>query len=52
MTFKVRGPDPDGDYFIVHIVDGEETPLDETFRSEEKALEAIEALNAKSAGED
>jgi len=23
-TFKVEGPDPDGDYFILEIVEGEE----------------------------
>jgi hypothetical protein len=45
--FKVRGPDPDGDYFIVMVIDGEETPLDETFRSEEEALEAIGRLEGK-----
>lgn len=45
--FKVRGPDPDGDYFIVEIVDGEERFLDEMFLSEEDALAAIERLTAE-----
>lgn len=44
MTYKVRGPDPDGDYFVVEIVDGEEMFLDEAFSSEEDALAAIERM--------
>jgi hypothetical protein len=47
MTYKVRGPDPDGDYFIVKVIDGEEAPLDETFRSEEEAIVGIEKLEGK-----
>lgn len=43
-SYKVRGPDPDGDYFIVHIIDGEEAPLDETFLTEEEAIVGIEKL--------
>lgn len=46
MNYKVRGPDPDGDYFIVEIIDGEELFLDEAFASEEAAQAAIERLNA------
>ena len=46
-TYKVRGPDPDGDYFIVEVIDGEENPLDETFRSEEEAIVGIEKLEGK-----
>lgn len=42
--YKVRGPDPDGDYFIVKVDGGEEYFLDETFRSEEAALAAIAEL--------
>lgn len=52
MTYEVRGPDPDGDYFIVEVIDGEETPLDETFRSEEGALAAIERLGKSPAKTD
>jgi hypothetical protein len=44
MTYKVRGPDPDGDYFIIEVIDGEEHFLDETFASEEDALAAIERM--------
>jgi hypothetical protein len=44
MAYKVRGPDPDGDYFVVEDVDGEERFLDEAFRCEEDALAAIERL--------
>lgn len=44
MAYKVRGPDPDGDYFIVEDVDGDERFLDEAFPSEEAALAAIEKL--------
>ena len=44
--YKVRGPDPDGDYFVVEIVNGEEMFLDEAFSSEEDALAAIEKLTA------
>lgn len=39
--YRVRGPDPDGDYFIVELVDGEEMFLDEAFDSEDAALAAI-----------
>ncbi|WP_158501123.1 hypothetical protein [Sphingopyxis sp. 113P3] len=44
MTYKVRGPDPDGDYFIVEVIDGEEHFLDETFRCEEDALDAVRRM--------
>lgn len=47
MTYKVRGPDPDGDYFIVEVIDGVETALDATFRSEEEAIVGIEKLEGK-----
>lgn len=50
MTYKVRGPCPDGDYFIVEVIDGEETALDETFRSEEEALAAIPNKSPSIAG--
>lgn len=45
MDYEVRGPDPDGDYFIVEEVDGEERFLDEAFASEEAALAAIAAMS-------
>jgi hypothetical protein len=43
-AYKVRGPDPDGDYFIVEEVDGEERFLDDAFASEEAALLAVTRL--------
>lgn len=44
--YKVRGPDPDGDYFVVQVENGEETPLDEAYASEDAAVAAIERLTA------
>lgn len=44
--YKVRGPDPDGDYFILKAEGGKEYALDETFRSEEATLKAIDSLVA------
>lgn len=44
MTYEVRGPDPDGDWFIIAIVDGEELFLDETFDSEEGAMAMVARL--------
>lgn len=45
--YKVRGPDPDGDYFIIEEIDGGERFLDEAFSSEEDALAAIERMGAR-----
>lgn len=45
MTYEVRGPDPDGDWFIV-LIDGEdETAIDEVFSSAGDAAVKCEALN-------
>ncbi len=44
LEYKVRGPDPDGAYFIVAIENGEERFLDEMFDSEDAAMEAIRML--------
>lgn len=45
MTYQVRGPDPDGDWFVV-LVDGEdETAIDEVFSSQELAQAAADRLN-------
>lgn len=44
--YRVRGPDPDGDYFVVRLDEGEETPLDETYASEDAAMDAIGRLTA------
>lgn len=52
MTYKVRGPDPDGDYFIVELADGEDIFLDEAFSSEDAALAAIERLRKSPATND
>ncbi|MFN7029475.1 MAG: hypothetical protein ACK4PC_08910 [Sphingopyxis sp.] len=54
--YRLRGPDPDGDYFIVELVDGEELFLDEAFDSEDAALAALAkrqhaAVAARSASE-
>lgn len=44
MTYEVRGPDPDGEWFVV-LVDGEdETAIDEVFSSAGDAAAAIERL--------
>lgn len=42
--YRVRVPDPDGAWFIVEVVDGEELFLDEAFDSEDAALAAIKRL--------
>lgn len=42
---EVRGPDPDGDYFVVQIDGDEETAIDETFATEAKAQAAADRLN-------
>lgn len=42
--YRVCGPDPDGAWFIVEVVDGEELFLDEAFDSEDAALAAIKRL--------
>ena len=46
MTHEVRGPDPDGDWFVVEIDGNEETASDETFATEAKAQAAVDRLNA------
>lgn len=45
-TYEVRGPDPDGDWFVVQIDGDEETASDEAFATEAKAKAAAERLNA------
>lgn len=47
--YRVRGPDPDGAWFIVEVVNGEELFLDETFDSDDAALAAIEKMGANDA---
>lgn len=46
MTYEIRGPDPDGDWFVV-LVDGEEeTAIDEVFSSAALAQAEADRLNA------
>lgn len=45
--YEVRGPDPDGDYFVVQIDGDEETAIDETFATEAAAQAAVQKLTAK-----
>lgn len=46
MTHEVRGPDPDGDWFVIEIDGDEETAIDETFATEVAAQAAADRLNA------
>lgn len=46
VLHEVRGPDPDGDWFVVQIDGDEETALDEAFDTEAKAQAAADRLNA------
>lgn len=45
MTHEVRGPDPDGDWFVVLVDGDDETAIDETFATEAKAQAAADKLN-------
>lgn len=45
MTYEVRGPDPDGDWFVIQIDGDEETTLDEAFDNEAKAQAEADRLN-------
>ncbi len=45
MTHEIRGPDPDGDWFVVRIDGENETTIDETFPSAALAQAAAERLN-------
>lgn len=44
-VFDVRGPDPDGDWFVVLIVGDEEIAISETFIAEVTAQNAANELN-------
>lgn len=44
--YEVRGPDPDGDWFVVEIDGDEEIAIDETFATEAAAQAAADRLNA------
>ena len=43
MKHEVRGPDPDGDWFVVDTEEG--TQLDEAYASEADAQAAADRLN-------
>lgn len=45
MTYQVRGPDPDGDWFVVLVERDDETAIDETFPSQVLAQAAADRLN-------
>lgn len=45
MTYQVRGPDPDGDWFVVLVDGDDETAIDEVFSSEALAQAAADRLN-------
>lgn len=44
MTYQVRGPDPDGDWFVVLVDGDDETAIDEVFSSEGDARAMAERL--------
>lgn len=46
-TYQVRGPDPDGDCFVVLVDGDDETAIDEVFSSEADALAAIERMESQ-----
>lgn len=43
--YQVRGPDPDGDWFVVLVDGDDETAIDEVFSSEALAQAATDRLN-------
>lgn len=47
MTYQVRGPDPDGDWFVVLVDGDDETAIDQVFSSEAKAQAAADHLNSR-----
>lgn len=47
MTYEVRGPDPDGDYFVVQFDGDEETAIDETFATETAAKTLAQKMNKR-----
>ena len=50
MKHEVRGPDPDGEWFVVLVEsDGNEAAIDEAFPSEAAAQVAADRLNAQPA---
>lgn len=51
VKYEVRGPDPDGDWFVVLVDGDDETAIDEVFSSEGDAAKKCAALNDESAGQ-
>lgn len=47
LTHEVRGPDPDGDWFVVQIDGDDERAVDETFATEAAAKILAEKLNQR-----
>jgi len=47
LSHEVRGPDPDGDWFVVQIDGDEERTVDETFATESAAQIFAEKLNER-----
>lgn len=45
MTYEVRGPDPDGDWFVVLVDGDDETTIDETFATEAAAQAEADRRN-------
>lgn len=45
-SHEVRGPDPDGDWFVVECDGSDEIAIDETFATEGEAQAAADRLNA------
>lgn len=47
LTLEVRGPDPDGDWFVVQIDGDEEIANDETFATEAAAQHVADRSNER-----
>ncbi len=44
--YEVRGPDPDGDWFVVEVDCDDETCIEQTYATQADAQMAADALNA------
>ena len=45
LAYEIRGPDPDGDWFVVKIESDDEIAISETFPTEDTAQAAADELN-------
>ena len=45
VKYEVRGPDPDGDWFVVMVDGDDETAIDETFATEAAAQAEADRRN-------